>query len=105
MDAKTSVCLKRKVLQHSTHCNSNPLLFLLSVKEAQYVQRLGIPSRLVIFPDENHVVLNPGNRSVTALGTKPILTPLYAASDGILKSCGGLISLLATENPSYITVI
>lgn len=26
--------------------------------------RLGIPSRLVIFPDENHWVLNHGNRSV-----------------------------------------
>lgn len=24
--------------------------------------RLGIPSRLVIFPDENHWVLDPGNR-------------------------------------------
>lgn len=23
--------------------------------------RLGVPSRLVIFPDENHWVLNPGN--------------------------------------------
>ena len=28
--------------------------------------RLGIPSRLVIFPDENHWVLDPGNRYVFA---------------------------------------
>ena len=26
--------------------------------------RLGVPSRLVIFPDENHWVMNHGNRSV-----------------------------------------
>uniref|UniRef100_A0A8H8CEI2 Dipeptidyl-peptidase V n=1 Tax=Psilocybe cubensis TaxID=181762 RepID=A0A8H8CEI2_PSICU len=30
------------------------------------LQQLGVPSRLVIFPDENHWVLNHGNRSATS---------------------------------------
>lgn len=34
---------------------------LLADKVATVVYRLGIPSRLVIFPDENHWVLNHGN--------------------------------------------
>ena len=41
----------------ATLCDDN-LIQVLSL------HRLGVPSRLVIFPDENHWVLNHGNRLV-----------------------------------------
>ena len=40
------------------------MLFNLQLRpsDRSHLYRLGIPSRLVIFPDENHWVLDPGNR-------------------------------------------
>lgn len=46
-------------LQQSVKC-----YFILQYgsSDRSHFYRLGIPSRLVIFPDENHWVLDPGNR-------------------------------------------
>jgi len=59
--------------------------------------RLGVPSRLVIFPDENHWVLNHGNRCGSFRVASSVIFfahfLLCVASSGITRSSAGSINL------------
>jgi hypothetical protein len=52
------------VLALSTLCSSEHVHSVYDIESSDMMTlfRRGIPSRLVIFPDENHWVMNHGNR-------------------------------------------
>jgi hypothetical protein len=56
------VYLKPKALLPSMLCSSTLFLLVFVYPRSPSSNRRGIPSRLLIFPDENHWVLKHGNR-------------------------------------------
>lgn len=84
------------VLPLSIHCNSTNRSLRVSLRRADsFHYRQGIPSRLLVFPDENHWILKHGNRWEHLLLVLDVLDERsqFTVSNGTTRSSAGLINL------------